>query len=41
MFKDAMRENWENGLKKQGHDIYLEQWGIDPQSPKQKEVINE
>lgn len=25
-FKKAMRENWENGLAKQGHDIYLEQW---------------
>ena len=25
-FKKAMRENWENGLTKQGHDIYLEQW---------------
>jgi len=27
MFKDAMRVNWENGLKEQGHDIYLRQWG--------------
>ena len=25
-FKMAMRENWDNGLAKQGHDIYLEQW---------------
>lgn len=27
MFKGAMRESWANGLPKQGHDIYLEQWG--------------
>lgn len=26
MFKEAMKENWNNGLKKLGHDIYLEQW---------------
>lgn len=25
-FKEAMKENWNNGLPKQGHDIYLEQW---------------
>jgi hypothetical protein len=27
MFKQTMRDNWEKGLPKQGHDIYLEQWG--------------
>ncbi len=27
MFKQAMRENWEKGMPKQGHQIYLEQWG--------------
>ena len=27
MFKKAMKENMESGYKKQGHDIYLEQWG--------------
>jgi hypothetical protein len=27
MFKDAMRQNWQNGFEKRGHDIYLEQWG--------------
>jgi hypothetical protein len=26
MFKKAMRENWDKGLPKQGHQIYLEQW---------------
>lgn len=26
-FVAAMRINWKNGLVKQGHDIYLEQWG--------------
>jgi hypothetical protein len=26
MFKEGMKENWNTGLKKQGHDIYLEQW---------------
>ena len=25
-FKEAMLVNWNNGLAKQGHDIYLEQW---------------
>lgn len=25
-FKEAMRHNWDEGLVKQGHDIYLEQW---------------
>ena len=25
-FKEAMRKNWDDGLVKQGHDIYLEQW---------------
>ena len=27
MFKDAMRVNMETDFNKQGHDIYLEQWG--------------
>lgn len=27
LFKDAMRENMESGWGKQGHDIYMEQWG--------------
>jgi len=25
-FKEAMRQNWFEGLTRQGHDIYLEQW---------------
>ena len=27
MFKEAMRDNWETGLKELGHEIYLRQWG--------------
>lgn len=27
MFKEAMRENMEDGFKEQGHTIYLRQWG--------------
>lgn len=35
MFKEAMLENSQQGYKKQGHDIYLEQW------QKAKEAAND
>ena len=34
MFKQAMRENWEKGFPKQGHQIYLEQWNYAQQEVK-------
>ena len=27
MFREAMLENYKKGFPKQGHQIYLEQWG--------------
>jgi len=27
MFREAMKENYRKGFPKQGHQIYLEQWG--------------
>ncbi len=27
MFKEAMKENWKTGLKEEGHEIYMRQWG--------------